>query len=230
MLTKQQRKLLLLIHHVSQERGVGPSYDEMCDCMCLRSKSGIHRLLNCLEERGYIKRLKNRARAVEVIKLPSCERQHDGGRADGEAHDAMRPSFASDTTINFYGNIAAGDPFTAMVQDHETFDVASFLIGRDRENYFALRVSGDSMIGEGIHEGDIAIIKRDAQPRNGSIVAAYIRDNHRIDGEVTLKRLRRRGNSVALEAANPAHKAQLYGASQVQFQGRLVGIVRRYDR
>ncbi len=226
MLTSKQRELLLFINDRIKETGVSPSFDEMKEALDLASKSGIHRLIMALEERGFIKRLANRARALEVLKLPESavagantrpRRDFRPALVSSQPGQAARPG-----SIPLVGTIAAGSPRSAIEQDNGQISAPTGLT--DSEDYFALEVSGDSMIQAGILNGDIVILKRTETANTGDIVVALI------DGEeATLKRLRRKGASVALEAANPAFETRIFGPDRVQVQGRLVSLVRRYE-
>ncbi len=231
MLTRKQHELLSYINEYLSEHGVSPSFDEMKDALGLRSKSGIHRLITALEERGFIARLPHRARALEVLKLP--ESAVAGGssetpgfspnvieaRFSGRRAEALESSEA--VSLPLYGRIAAGTPIEALRDSTNFVDVPGSMLGRGE--HYALEVAGESMIDAGIFDGDTAIIERGEDADNGAIVVALIDDQ-----EVTLKRLRRRGNSVALEAANPAFETRIFGPDQVQVQGRLVCLMRRY--
>ena len=234
MLTRKQHELLLLIHERLQQDGVPPSFDEMKDALGLKSKSGVHRLVTALEERGFLRRLRHRARALEVVRLPestgASAKQSGGFRPQIIRGDfsplAGRPVEASIDRDAFdqlplYGKIAAGTPIEAL-RDHGNYvEVPRSLLGTGE--YYALKVSGDSMVDAGILNDDTVIIRRDDTAENGAIVVAMV-DNQ----EVTLKRLRRKGNTVALEPANEAHKTQIYGADRIKVQGRLVGLIRKY--
>ncbi|MDB5397596.1 MAG: lexA [Rhodospirillales bacterium] len=233
MLTRKQHELLMLIHERMQAEGIPPSFDEMKDALGLKSKSGVHRLVSALEERGFLRRLHHRARALEVIKLPDTQGrvrlspagfrpqviQGDFQPLQGRS---VEPEGDRDAVqLPLYGKIAAGTPIEAL-RDHGNYvEVPSSLLGAG--DYYALKVTGDSMIDAGILDDDTVIIRRDETAENGAIVVALV------DGqEATLKRLRRKGNTVALEPANQAHKIQLYGADRVRVQGRLVGLIRKY--
>lgn len=232
MLTQKQKELLLFIHSRLQDEGVPPSFDEMKEALDLKSKSGIHRLITALEERGFIRRLPHRARALEVIKLPesSTEPMRRPGLnvIEGSRPKSTSLSFASSQSIDsrtvsvpVMGRIAAGVPISA-IQNH-SHDIAcppDLLTGGE---HFALEVKGDSMIEAGIHDGDIVIIRRCDSAENGDIVVALVEGE-----EATLKRLRKRGGAVALEAANPNYETRIFGPDQVSVQGRLVGLMRRY--
>jgi repressor LexA len=234
MLTRKQRELLLFINQRLTATGVSPSFDEMKDALNLKSKSGIHRLVSGLEERGFIRRLPHRARALEVVKLPE---QSAAGRAAERGRfspTVIRGDFtgslpgtpvANDVEavdLPLYGRIAAGTPIEALRDQSTTVGVPASLLGRSGEHY-ALEVAGDSMIDAGILDGDTVIIQRCDTAENGCVVVALV-DNE----EVTLKRLRRRGASVALEPANKAYETRIFGPDRVKVQGRLVALMRRF--
>lgn len=235
MLTQKQKDLLMFIKDRLNETGVPPSFDEMKDALSLKSKSGIHRLITALEERGFIRRLPHRARALEVLKLPGDNearggrpsgavlRLIEGGRGAGADTPAPSSTIVSDSTVSVpvMGRIAAGVPISA-IQDH-THDIACPPDLLTNGEHYALEVRGDSMIEEGIHDGDTVIIRRCDSAENGAIVVALVEDE-----EATLKRLRKRDGAVELEAANPAYETRRYGPDQVRVQGRLVGLIRRY--
>ncbi len=240
MLTKKQHELLIFINQRLAATGVAPSFDEMKDALSLRSKSGIHRLISGLEERGFIRRLPHRARALEVMKLPeeSAARaprppssiESERGRF---SPTVIRGDFAAAlpgapvapnseaVDLPLYGRIAAGTPIEALRDQNTSVAIPGSLIGRGE--HYALEVAGDSMIEAGIFDGDTVVIQRCDTAENGAIVVALI-DNI----EVTLKRLRRRGGSIALEPANKAYETRIFGPEQVKVQGRLVGLLRRY--
>ena len=236
MLTRKQYELLMFIHQRMKETGIPPSFEEMKEALGLRSKSGIHRLITALEERGFIRRLPHRARALEVIRLPEALSPRIGGRrsfepeviegslgrvAPEEAGAAAREDAPRASVVPVMGRIAAGVPIEA-IQDH-THDVTVPPEMLGPGEYFALEVKGDSMIEAGILDGDTVIIRRTDTAHNGDIVVALV------DGEeATLKRLRRKGASIALEAANPAYETRIFGPDRVQVQGRLAGLLRRY--
>ncbi|PWE34282.1 repressor LexA [Maritimibacter sp. 55A14] len=230
MLTQKQRELLEFIHKRLQRDGVPPSFDEMKEALDLRSKSGIHRLITALEERGFINRLAHRARAIEVIKLPDAiERGGFSPRViDGEAdnsnppRDAMPVEAAHALELPVMGRIAAGTPIEAISHASRNVAVPGSMLGSSGHHY-ALEVKGDSMIEAGINDGDIVVIREQSSADNGDIVVALVEDH-----EATLKRLRRRGDMIALEAANPAYETRVYRADQVKVQGRLVGLIRNY--
>jgi repressor LexA len=237
MLTQKQKELLMFIHARLQEQGVPPSFDEMKEALELRSKSGIHRLITALEERGFIRRLPHRARALEVIKLPenATEMASQPRRAGFtpsviEGSRPRQPDFelppshvidARTVSVPVMGRIAAGVPISA-IQTH-THDIACPPDLLTSGEHFALEVKGDSMIDAGIQDGDIAIIRRCDTAENGDIIVALVDKE-----EATLKRLRKRGAAIALEAANPNYETRIFGPDQVDIQGRLVGLMRRY--
>lgn len=247
MLTKKQYELLMFIHERVRETGIPPSFDEMKDALDLKSKSGIHRLITALEERGFIKRLQKRARALEIVRLP--ENLADTLRPATSRSQAQRLMHApaarplrgearipADTrsagsprrgdgdgaaTVAVLGRIAAGTPIEALQNKVAEVPVPASMLGRG--DHYALEVAGDSMINAGILDGDTVIIQQSDSANTGEIVVALVDET-----EATLKRLRRRGDSIALEAANPAYETRLYGADRVRVQGKLVGLIRRY--
>ena len=241
MLTRKQYELLVYIKKHLDTHGVSPSFDEMKEALALKSKSGIHRLITGLEERGFIRRLPHRARALEVVRLPENHLAAIHGAqlpARPPAANPFQPNVirgdfrqtlagavaaanATAATLPLYGKIAAGQPIEAVVDSSETVDVPGDMVGRGE--HFALTVAGDSMIEAGILDGDTAVIRRSDTADNGEIVVALV-DN----SEVTLKRLRRRGASIALEPANRAYETRIFGPDRVRIQGRLVGLIRRY--
>ncbi len=222
MLTQQQKRMLsVLIDHFDQH-DVPPSFEELCSALDLKSKSGIHRLLKGLEERGYIRRLANRARAIEVMKYP------DGTplRATLDTSSAPAPNLplaepAEETAIPFLGKIAAGTPIEAIADPTRFIAMPHDLMGRG--DYYALEIEGDSMIEAGILDGDTVIIERRDTAQTGEIVVALVDQE-----EATLKRFRRRGESVALEPANADYETRIFGPDRVQVQGRLAGLIRSY--
>jgi repressor LexA len=235
MLTRKQAELLRFIHERLKEAGVPPSFDEMKDALDLRSKSGIHRLITALEERGFIRRLPNRARAIEVIKLPeSVAHGVATGRSRGFTPSVIegnlgrvRAVAAEDdgggrpVAVPVMGRIAAGTPIEAIQTRSHTINMPPDMLGAGE--HFALEVRGDSMIEAGILDGDIALIKRSDAADTGDIVVALIDDE-----EATLKRFRRRGASIALEPANTAYEVRILPPNRVRIQGKLVGLFRRY--
>lgn len=238
MLTRKQHELLMFIHERMKESGIPPSFDEMKEALDLKSKSGIHRLITALEERGFIRRLPNRARALEVVKLPDSMNPSLGGRKakfepsviEGDlgkvAAPPTQPSQAPDegnasVAVPVMGRIAAGVPIEAIQSQSHTIAVPPEMLGGGE--HYALEVRGDSMVDAGIFDGDTVLIHKQPTANNGEIVVALVEEE-----EATLKRLRRRGNSVALEAANPAYETRIFGPDQVKVQGRLVGLLRKY--
>lgn len=235
MLTRKQYELLRFIHERLKESGVPPSFDEMKDALDLRSKSGIHRLITALEERGFIRRLPNRARAIEVIKLPetvspgmgaSPRRGFSPNVIEGSLGRVTRTASEDEggrpIAIPVMGRIAAGTPISAIQTRSHTVHVPPEMLSSAGE-HFALEVRGDSMIEAGIFEGDLALIKRADTADTGDIVVALVDEE-----EATLKRLRKKGASIALEAANPSYETRIFGPDRVQIQGKMVGLFRRY--
>jgi repressor LexA len=219
MLTAKQRELLMFIRDRLEENGISPSFDEMREALDLKSKSGVHRLISALEERGFIRRLPNRARALEVVKLPET-RGAEAVQPPAQMRPAV-PSAANDTLeIPLHGRIAAGTPIEAL-QGTESFAVPAALLGPGE--HYALEVSGDSMVDEGILDGDFALIRKVDTAREGEIVVALINSE-----EATLKTFRREGNMVRLDPANRNYEPQRYRPEQVAIQGRLAGLIRRY--
>lgn len=230
MLTKKQSELLRFINERLKEAGVPPSFDEMKDALDLRSKSGIHRLIIALEERGFIRRLPNRARALEVLKLPESSTPGPrGGRfspsvIEGDLGRVRAPAADDESrpvVIPVMGRIAAGTPISAIQTRSHTISMPPDYLAAGE--HFALEVRGDSMIEAGILDADTVIIRRQDNADTGDIVVALIDDE-----EATLKRLRRRGASIALEAANPAYETRIFGPDRVHIQGKLVSLLRRY--
>jgi len=229
MLTRKQHELLMFIHERIKETGVSPSFDEMKEALDLASKSGIHRLITALEERGFLRRLPHRARALEVVKLPqqATTAAPPKGRTPFkpqlvEAGQAAPSLAANDVReLPVLGKIAAGTPIEAIQQERERLPVPETMLGAGE--HFALEVQGDSMLNAGILDGDYVVIRRTDAATSGDIVVALV-----MGEEATLKRLRKKGASIALEAANPAYETRIFGPDQVQVQGRLVGLIRRY--
>ncbi len=230
MLTRKQLDLLEFIHKRLQRDGVPPSFDEMKEALDLRSKSGIHRLITALEERGFIRRLAHRARAIEIVKLPEAfegssgfvPRVIEGDRPSTPPPPAATPVEAEAMELPVMGRIAAGVPIAAISEvSHSVAVPGSMLSGKG--HHYALEVKGDSMIDVGINDGDIVVIRETGTADNGDIVVALVEDQ-----EATLKRFRQSGNTIALEAANPAYETRLYRDDQVKVQGRLVGLIRSY--
>jgi repressor LexA len=234
MLTRKQHELLMFIHERLKEAGVPPSFDEMKDALDLRSKSGIHRLVKALDERGFIRRLPNRARAIEVVRLPDSmtpglaaprSRGFSPSVIEGSL-GRVRPladgeTMAEPVAIPVMGRIAAGTPIEAIQTHSHTIGVPADMLSPGE--HFALEVRGDSMIEAGIFEGDTVLIRKTDTAESGDIVVALVDEE-----EATLKRLRRKGGSIALEAANPAYETRIFGPDRVRIQGRLVGLIRRY--
>ncbi|PHP18132.1 repressor LexA [Sphingobium sp. IP1] len=225
MLTPKQQELLSFIQTRLEEGGVSPSFEEMKDALDLRSKSGIHRLINALEERGFIRRLPNRARALEVLKLPDAMHRASAPAVPTpkvSAPAVLLPTAANDVIeIPLHGRIAAGVPIEAM-ESHTMLSVPAALLGSG--DHYALEVSGDSMMEAGILDGDFALIQRTDVAREGQIVVALIDD-----AEATLKYFRREGSRVRLDPANAAYEPQIYDPRQVRIQGKLAGLLRRYN-
>jgi len=238
MLTRKQHELLVFIDGYLKQTGCSPSFEEMKEALQLRSKSGIHRLISALEERGFLSRRHHRARALEVMRLPD----NLGARAAEPAPQNGGGSFAPNVIqggftarlsgaraaneagaveLPLYGRIAAGLPIEAMRDQETRIEVPVAMLGNGE--HFALEIAGDSMIEAGILDGDTVIIRRAETAENGQIVVALVDEN-----EVTLKRLRRRGNSIALEPANARHETRIFPADRVRVQGRLVGLMRQY--
>jgi repressor LexA len=218
MLTRKQHELLLYIDKHLSESGVSPSFEEMKDALDLKSKSGVHRLISALEERGFIRRLANRARALEVLKMPEMK-----AAVPANSGAPLRvPQAANDLIIDLplHGRIAAGTPIEAL-QGTDTLPVPAALLGPGE--HYALEVAGDSMVDEGILDGDFALIRKVDTARDGEIVVALI-DNE----EATLKTFRREGSMVRLDPANRQYEPQRYDPRRVQIQGRLAGLIRRY--
>jgi repressor LexA len=247
MLTAKQKELLMLIHSHLQASGVPPSFDEMKEALDLKSKSGIHRLITALEERGFIRRLPHRARALEILKMPEASAGPGNASGFGESGQQRLSGFQPSVIegggkksgaaqpmagmpgavmgggigVPLMGRIAAGVPISA-IQNHAA-DIACPPDMLGSGEHFALEVKGDSMIDAGIHEGDIVIIRRQDTANNGDIIVALVEKE-----EATLKRLRKKGASVALEAANPKYETRIFGPDQVDIQGKLVGLIRKY--
>lgn len=239
MLTRKQHDLLVFVNDRVRETGVPPSFDEMKDALDLRSKSGIHRLITALEERGFIRRLPNRARALEILKLPESiqgNRPAPVGRTGFKpsviegSRDTARPAPAAppapakasaSTAIPVMGRIAAGVPISAIQHNTHSIVVPPDMLGSGE--HYALEVKGDSMIEAGILDGDTVVIRRGDTATPGEIVVALVDDE-----EATLKRFRRRGDTIALESANPAYETRIFGSDRVKVQGKLIGLIRRY--
>lgn len=230
MLTKKQLDLLEFIHKRVQRDGVPPSFDEMKVALDLRSKSGIHRLITALEERGFIRRLAHRARAIEVVRLPDSLGGNSGFQPrviEGDKPSTPRPANSEPVEINaielpVMGRIAAGVPIEAISQVSHQVAVPGSMLSNTGDHY-ALEVKGDSMIEAGINNGDVVVIRETSTADNGDIVVALVEDH-----EATLKRFFRKGNAIALEAANPAYETRVFPEDKVKVQGKLVGLIRTY--
>jgi repressor LexA len=231
MLTRKQHELLIYVDNHLRTTGFSPSFEEMKDALKLRSKSGIHRLISALEERGFLRRHHHRARALEILRLP--EQLGEGRETQSFSPNVIHGDFttrlagvraASDAAavqLPLYGRIAAGQPIEALRDTGTMIEVPLAMLGSGE--HFALEVAGDSMVDAGILDTDTVIIRRGETAENGQIVVAMVDET-----EVTLKRLRRRGNSIALEPANSRHEIRIFPADRVKVQGRLIGLLRRY--
>lgn len=218
MLTNKQHELLMFIHERIKETGVSPSFDEMKEALDLASKSGIHRLITALEERGFLKRMAHRARALEVTKLPVAATLPTPPAAVA----LQTPDPANDSQeLPVLGRIAAGTPISAIQHERSRMSVPLSMLGNGE--HYILEVHGDSMINAGILDGDHVVIKKTSTAQSGEIVVALVPGD-----EATLKRLRKKGASIALEAANPAYETRIFGPDQVEVQGKLVGLLRSY--
>jgi repressor LexA len=228
MLTRKQHELLMFIHERIKETGVSPSFDEMKEALNLASKSGIHRLITALEERGFLRRLAHRARAIDILRMPQQatvsapsrgQRRFQPTLVEGDRRAAS--AAANDSReLSVLGRIAAGTPIDAIQHERERLSVPEALLGPGE--HYVLEVEGDSMIQAGILDGDYVVIRKADTANSGEIVVALIGE------EATLKRLRKKGASIALEAANPAYETRIFGPDQVQVQGKLAGLIRRY--
>src|SRR4051794_21445495 len=233
MLTRKQHELLIFIDRHLKATGFSPSFEEMKEALQLRSKSGIHRLISALEERGFLRRRHHRARALEVTRLPNEAVEQQEAPAPSFAPNVIRGDFgrslpgvraaneAGAVQLPLYGRIAAGLPIEALRDQGSYMEVPMALLGNGE--HYALEVDGDSMIDAGILDGDTVIIRKGELAENGQIIVALVDER-----EVTLKRLRRHGKSIALEPANPSHKVQIVPADRVKVQGKLVALLRRY--
>lgn len=235
MLTKKQHQLVVFIDQRLRETGISPSFDEMKEALSLKSKSGIHRLVTALEERGFIRRLPHRARAIEILRLPDNTHEENTVHVPPplvfQAEPApvrpvvpeVLPSVANDMlSLPLFGRIAAGTPIEALRDSSATLDIPAHLVGKG--NHYCLTIEGDSMVDAGILDGDTVIIRECQTAENGAIVVALV-DGH----EATLKRIQRKSGSVHLEPANRAYKTRVFGPDRVAVQGRLVGLIRHYD-
>jgi repressor LexA len=233
MLTRKQHELLIYVDNHLRTTGFSPSFEEMKEALSLRSKSGIHRLISALEERGFLRRHHHRARALEVLRLPEISAEDIRADAPAFAPNVIRGDFtnrlsgvraaseAAAVQLPLYGRIAAGQPIEALRDQGTMIEVPMAMLGSGE--HYALEVAGDSMIEAGILDTDTVIIRKGELAENGQIVVAMVDET-----EVTLKRLRRRGNSIALEPANQRHEIRIFPADRVKVQGRLVGLLRRY--
>lgn len=221
MLTPKQHDLLLFIHKRLEESGVSPSFDEMKDALGLKSKSGIHRLITALEERGFIRRLAHRARALEVIKLPEAYTPRKDDNVIVGPFRLKKQEERAEVDVPLHGRIAAGTPIEALEEVDRYVSVPPSMLGSG--SHYALEVSGESMIEAGILDGDVVLIERCETARDGEIVVALVEDN-----EATLKTLRKRGPDVLLVPSNRDYETQIVPADKVQIQGRLAGLMRRY--
>ncbi len=237
MLTRKQFELLMFINKRLTETGVSPSFEEMKEALSLKSKSGIHRLITGLEERGFIRRLAHRARALEVVRLPEETAVPARPRAAASDRSRFSPTVIQGdfksalpgavlgggeaVQVPLYGRIAAGTPIEALRDHSNLINVPAAMLGNGE--YYALEVAGDSMVNAGIVNGDTVLVQRCDTAENGTIVVALVNNN-----EVTLKRLRRRGDSIALEPANKSYETRIFGPDRVHVQGKLVGLMRRY--
>ena len=228
MLTQKQKNLLMFINERMQRDGVPPSFDEMKDALELKSKSGIHRLITALEERGFIRRLPHKARALEVLKLPESETGQTGTGfkpklLEGGLKDPAPEIAATSGTVSVpvMGRIAAGVPIEAIQNHNYDIDVPPGMIAGG--DHYALEVQGDSMIDAGIMDGDVVLIRKCETAENGTIVVALVDKE-----EATLKRLRKTGNTIELEAANEAYETRVFGPDRVDIQGRLVSLIRQF--
>ncbi len=229
MLTRKQHELLMFIHERIKETGVSPSFDEMKDALDLASKSGIHRLITALEERGFIRRLPHRARALEITKMPeqAAPSTPTRGRQPFRPQVVTGGRQASDQVaggvreLPVLGRIAAGTPIAAIQEERERLPIPEAMLGAGE--HFVLEVQGDSMIEAGILDGDHVVIRKGDTAQTGEIIVALV-----MGEEATLKRLRKKGGAIALEAANPKYPTRVFGPDQVQVQGKLVGLIRRY--
>ncbi len=234
MLTRKQHELLIFIDHHLRTTGFSPSFEEMKEALGLRSKSGVHRLISALEEREFLKRHHHRARALEVVRMPEKPAQVPRAETPAFAPNVIRGDFSSNrlagvraaadagaVQLPLYGRIAAGQPIEALRDGGAHIEVPLAMLGGGE--HYALEVAGDSMVDAGILDTDTVIIRRGETADNGQIVVAMVDES-----EVTLKRLRRRGGMIVLEAANPKHPERIFPADRVKVQGRLVGLLRRY--
>ena len=224
MLTKKQKNLLLFINKKIRSTGVSPSYEEMKNSLNLKSKSGIHRLISALEERGFIKRLAHKARALEVVKLPENASANDiyNSFSPSVIKGGLDKNLVKSFEVSVLGSIAAGTPIEAIQQEVDKVNLPADFNKND--DHFGLRVKGDSMIEAGINDGDTVIIKKSSNADNGQIAVVLI-DNE----EATLKRIRKKGNTIALESANKKYGTKIYAAKRIKIQGKLVSLYRNFN-
>jgi len=223
MLTKKQKNLLLYINKKIRSTGVSPSYEEMKDSLNLKSKSGIHRLISALEERGFVKRLAHKARALEVIKLPENASANDifNTFTPSVIKGGLDKSQSTASEISILGSIAAGTPIEAIQQEVDRVTLPEDL--QNNGEHYGLKVKGDSMIEAGINDGDTVIVKKTTNVESGQIAVVLIDDQ-----EATLKRIRKKGNTIALEAANKNYGTKIYAANRIKIQGKLVSLYRNF--
>ena len=223
MLTKKQKNLLLFINKKIRSSGISPSYEEMKNSLNLKSKSGIHRLISALEERGFIKRLAHKARALEVVKLPENASANDifNSFTPSVIKGGLDKSKIGSSKVSILGKIAAGTPIEAIQQEVDQVSLPVEL--QKNGEHFGLKVKGDSMIEAGINDGDTVVIKKTSSADNGQIAVVLIDDQ-----EATLKRIRKKGNTIALEAANPNYDTKIYAANRIKIQGKLVSLYRNF--
>jgi len=224
MLTKKQKNLLTYINNKIRSTGVSPSYEEMKNSLNLKSKSGIHRLISALEERGFVKRLAHKARALEVIKLPENASANDifNTFTPSVIKGGLDKSLSLDNKISVLGSIAAGTPIEAIQQEVDRVTLPEDL--QNNGEHYGLKVKGDSMIGAGINDGDTVVVQKTNNVDSGKIAVVLIDDQ-----EATLKRIRKKGNTIALEAANKNYGTKIYAASRIKIQGRLVSLYRNFN-
>ena len=223
MLTKKQKNLLIFINKKIRSSGISPSYEEMKNSLNLKSKSGIHRLISALEERGFVKRLAHKARALEVVKLPENASANDifNSFTPSVIKGGLDKSDGKSNKISILGDIAAGTPIEAIQHEVEKVSIPQDL--QKNGEHFGLKIKGDSMIDAGIRDGDTVIIKKTSTADNGQIAVVLIDDN-----EATLKKIRKKGNTIALEAANKNYDTKIYSANRVKVQGKLVSLYRKF--
>jgi len=223
MLTKKQKNLLLFINKKIRSTGISPSYEEMKNSLNLKSKSGIHRLISALEERGFIKRLAHKARALEVVKLPENASANDifNSFTPSVIKGGLDQSTNNSNKISILGSIAAGTPIEAIQQEVDKVALPEEL--QNNGEHFGLKIKGDSMVEAGINDGDTVIVKKSSNVDNGQIAVVLIDEQ-----EATLKRVRKKGNSIALEAANKNYDTKIYAANRIKIQGKLVSLYRNF--